>query len=154
MADIRYQSGIKKIIDHNDADTINLLSDTLQVMLVDATYTGDADNDWVDDGTANDPASHEIAVTGYTAGYAGTGRKTLAGKTLTVDDVNNVVIFDATDVVWTALGAGATIGAVILYKRGASDAASQLIAKFDVTDGATNGTDVTQQWSASGLIDF
>lgn len=123
-------------------------------MLVDSSYTGDVDNDWVDDGTASDPQSKEIAVTGYTIGFSGTGRKTLAGKTITTDDTNDVAIMDANDVTWTALGTGATIGAAILYKRGSADTDSQLIAKFDLTDTPTNGSDVTIQWNALGLLNF
>lgn len=152
--DIFFTTGKRKIVDHSISGTINLLTDTLKVMLVDSTYTGNADDDFVDDGTANDPASHEISVTGYTPGFSGSGRKTLAGATMTTDDTNDVVVFDANDVTWTALGAGATIGAVILYKNGTSDTDSQLIAKFDPTNAATNGSDVTAQWSTSGLINF
>lgn len=154
MADIFFNTGKKKIVDHNDADTINLLSNTIQVMLVDDTYVGNADDDLVDDGSANDPASKEIAVTGYTAGFGGTGRKTLAGKTITTDDANDRVEFDANDVTWTALGAGATIGAIILYKRNTADTDSQLIAKFEVTDTPTNGSDITAQWNTEGLLNF
>lgn len=154
MADIFFNTGKKKIVDHNDADTINLLSDTIQVMLVDATYTGNADDDFVDDGIAGDPQSHEIAVTGYTIGFGGTGRKTLAGKTITTDDANDRAEFDANDVTWTTLGTGATIGAIILYKRNTVDTDSQLIAKFDVTDTPTNGSDITAQWNVEGLLNF
>lgn len=154
MADIFFNSGKKKIADHDDADTINLLSNTIQVMLVATTYTGNADDDFVDDGGANDPASHEISVTGYTPGFGGTGRKTLAGKTIVTDDANDRAEFDANDVAWTALGTGATIGSVILYKRNTSDSDSQLIAKFDVTDTPTNGGDITVQWNSEGLLNF
>lgn len=154
MADIFFTRGKKAIVSPNDADTINLLSDTLKVMLVNSTYTGVAEDQYVDDGTANDPASHEISVTGYTPGFSGSGRKTLAGATLTTDDTNDVVVFDANDVTWTTLAAGATIGAILLYKNGTSDADSQLIAKFDVTNAATNGTDVNAQWNTAGLLNF
>jgi hypothetical protein len=87
-------------------------------------------------------------------GFAGSGRKTLAGDTLTTDDANDVVMFDANDVTWTALATGATIGAVLLYKNGAADSDSQLIAKFDVTNAATNGSDVSAQWNTAGLLNF
>ncbi len=154
MADIFFNTGKKKIIDHTDADTIDLLGDTIQAMLVDDTYTGATTHDFVDDSIAGDPESHEIAVTGYTIGFGGTGRKTLSGKTITNNDGSNRTEFDANDVTWTALGTGATIGAVIVYKRNTVDTDSQLIAKFDVTDTPTNGSDITIQWNSAGLLNF
>lgn len=155
MADIIFNTGKKKIVDHNDADTINLLSNTIKVMLVDTTYVGNADDDFVDDGTSNDPQSKELTgVSGYTGGFAGSGRKTLAGKTITTNDTADRAEFDANDVTWTALGVGGTIGSVIMYKNGTADTDSQLIAKFDVTDTPTNGSDITVQWNAAGLLNF
>ena len=153
MADIFYNDGKRKIIDHNDTDTINLLSDTIQVMLVNDAYVGAAGDGFVSFG-AGDPAGKEISVTGYTSGFAGTGRKTLNGKTITVDATNAQTMFTANNVVWTALGAGATIGAVVLYARRSSDALSPLIAKFSVTPQATNGSDVTSQWNSNGMLTF
>jgi hypothetical protein len=154
VADIFFNTGKLKIIDHSNADTISFLSDTIQVMLVDDTYSGATTHDFVDDGIAGDPQSHEIAVTGYTIGFSGTGRKTLSGKTITNNDGSNRTELDANDVPWTALGAGATIGACIVYKRGSADTDSQLIAKFDVTDTPTNGSDIAIQWNAAGLLNF
>jgi hypothetical protein len=126
-------------------------------MLLLATYKAIAqgtteDLVFVDDGSANDPASHEIAVTGYTAGFSGTGRKTLASKTITTDNTNNRASFDAADITWTALAAGATIGSVALYMRGSADTDSRLIAHFDVTDTPTNGGDITLQWHSTGVL--
>lgn len=153
MADIFYDTGKLKIVDHNNADTINLLSDTINCMLVDSTYVGAHGDLWVAFG-AGDPSTHEIAVAGYTAGHAGTGRKTLGGKTITVDATNARVVFTANNVVWTALGAGATIGAVILFANRSTDALSPLIAKFAVSPQATNGSDITAQWNANGMLTF
>ncbi len=154
MADIMFNTGKLKIANHNDADTVNLLSDTIEVMLVDSTYVGNADDDFVDDGGATDPESKEISVTGYVPGFGNSGRKALAGRTITTDDVNDRAEFNANDVTWSSLGSGATIGSIILYKKGASDALSQLIGKFDIADLATNGSDITAQWDAEGLLHF
>lgn len=154
MANILFTKARELIANHNAAGTINLLSDTLKVMLVDDTYVGNADDQFVDDGTANDPASHEISVSGYTGGFGGAGRKTLAGKSIAPDFTDDVAYFDANDVTWTALGAGATIGAALLIREGTNDADSRVIAKFDVTDTPTNGGDVTLVWHADGLLQF
>lgn len=133
--------------------TLALLTDTIKAMLVDSTYVGNRDDDFVDDGSANDPQSHEVSGTGYTGGFGGAGRKTLASKTLTEDDANDRAAFDAADTVWTGLTVG-TIGGVVLIKEITNDAASLIIAFLDATDLVTNGGDVTAVWAAAGLIDF
>lgn len=154
MADIFFTRAKERIANHAHAGPLDLMGDTIKVMLVDSTYTGDPDDQFVDDGTANDPASHEISVTGYTPGFGGGGRKTLAGKSIASDLTNDRAEFDANDVVWTGLGAGATIGAALLIKEVTNDGASIVIAKFDVTNTPTNGGDVTLAWNPEGLLNF
>lgn len=154
MADFFYNTGKRKIADHTISGHIDFLADTIQVLLVADTYTGNVDDDFVDDGSANDPASHEISVTNYTPGFSGSGRKTLASKAFTTNDTNDRVEFDAADVTWTALGTGATIGGAVVYKRGTADTDSQLIAFFDLTNTPTNGGDISVSWSSTGLFHF
>lgn len=127
--------------------SINLTSDTIKVMLVSSAYTFNADHNFVSDVSAN-----EISVTNYTGGFGGGGRQTVGTKTFTEDDTNDWAYFDAADNVWTALGAGATIGGAILIKEITNDAASPLIAFLDLTDTATNGGDITIAWNSGGLI--
>ena len=135
--------------------TVNLLTDTIKTMLVTSTYSPARTDLVVDAGGANDPVDAEINVTGYTRGYGGAGRKSLASKTLTVDQSNNRAEFDAANLTWTALGSGATIAAMIVIKEGASnDTTSRLIAYLDVTDTATNGGDITFTFDAEGIIQF
>lgn len=133
-------------------DTINLLSDTIKAMLVDATYAPDRDDDFVSDALHN-AAGHELSGTGYVGGFGGSGRKTLASKTITESDANDRAEFAAANVTWTALNAG-TIGGIVLIKEVTNDAASLLIAFLDPADLVTNGGDVTATWAAAGLIDF
>ena len=67
---------------------------------------------------------------------------------------------DASDVTFTGLAAGATIGWAILYRYSTSggttsDTGQDLIAAYDVTDTPTNGGDITIQWastSAGGVL--
>jgi len=131
------------------AATISVTADTLKVMLLGTgtPYTQNPDHRFVSSVVAS-----EIAVSGYTGGFGGAGRKTLASRTLVADDSNDRGVFDAADVTWTALGAGDTIAFVVLFKELTSDALSPLIAVFDVTDTPTNGGDITIQWSSNGLI--
>lgn len=130
---------------------VDVIADTLKVMLIGTgtPYTADADHRFV-----STPVASEISVTGYTGGFGGAGRKALASRTLSADDTNDWGIFDAADLTWTALGSGATIGGAVLFKELTSDALSPLIAYFALTNTATNGGDITIQWSPSpsGLL--
>lgn len=153
MASFVYNTAAKEIAD----GTIDLLNDTIKVMLVTSSYTANRDDDVVDAGGANDPVDHEIVATNYTGGWGGAGRKTLASKAITTDKTNDRGEFDATDVTWTSLGGAqnATIAAAILIKEGvANDTTSRLIAYHDLTDTPTNGGNITIVWDAEGIIQF
>lgn len=155
MASFGYVEGCRGLIDNTNP--ISLEDDTLQLLLVSTTYEAIAlatlrDKVFVDDGGADDPASHEISVTGYTPGFSGTGRKTLASKAVATDAANDRAEFDCADVTWTALGAGATIGGAVLYQRGSADTDSRLIAFFDLTNTPTNGSDISLVIDAEGLL--
>ncbi len=152
MAPLVYNRAKAEIMD----GTIDLLSDVLKIMLVTSSYVADADNDFVDEAGANDPIDHELTGTGYVAGFAGSGRKTLSGKVVSEDDANDRAEFDDTaDITWTGIDAG-TAAAAILYKHITADTASVLIAYID-TGGfpvVTNGGDLTIQWNAEGILQF
>jgi hypothetical protein len=129
---------------------IDLLSDTIKVMLVNNTYTPDKDHSFVDSITGG--SSKELTGTGYTGGFSGSGRKTLASKTVTQDDTNDKGVFDAADVTWTGINAG-TVGFIVVIKEITNDAASPILAVIDVTpDVVTNGGDYTAQWATDGLF--
>jgi hypothetical protein len=114
---------------------------TQRVLLVSTAYTFDADH-----ATLADVSGSEIGVSGY-------ARATIASPTATHDDANNRTVLDAADVTFTALGAGATIGGAVVFKRvGGSDASTDpLIAFVDLNDLILNGSDVLVAWSASGI---
>lgn len=126
--------------------TIAFSSDTIKAILVNDTYTYDADHDF-----ANDVSSNELTGTGYTGGFGGSGRKTLASKTITNDTTNDRVEYDFADITWTALNAG-TIGGVVLVKEVTNDAASPIIAFLDPNNLVTNGGDVTLVINAEGAL--
>lgn len=149
MASFLYNTAAKEMID----GTIDIDTDTIKVMAVTSSYSADRDDDVVDAGGANDAVDHEISVSGYTGGWGGSGRKTLANPAVTADKTNDRAEFDADDFTWSALGAGATIAALIVIKEGgANDTTSRLIAYLDITDTATNGGDITIQFNAEGII--
>jgi hypothetical protein len=143
MADAVYNKGKRGLLD----GTINLTSDTIKVILVSSSYTFDADHDFADD-----VAASEIAVTGYTGGFGGSGRKTLASKAFATDNTGDAASFDAADLVWTTLAAGVTLGGAVLVKEVTNDAASPIIAFLDPANIATNGGDVTLAFNVAGIL--
>jgi len=149
MASIRTNSGAQRILDRNMGGTINLLSDTIKVMLLSSGYTPNKDHEFVSDLGAN-----ELSGTGYTAGFGSASRKTLASKTVTKDNGTDKAYFDAADVSWTAINAG-TAAYAALVKEVTTDADSPVIAVVDLNpDVATNGGDYTIQWNAAGIIEL
>lgn len=129
---------------------INLLTDTIKVMLVSNTYTPDKDHSFVSSITSG--TTKELSGTGYVAGFGGSGRKTLASKTVTQNDTSDIGYFDAADVTWTGINAG-TVGYVVVLKEVTSDADSPIIAIHDVSpDVVTNGGDYTVQWASDGVL--
>lgn len=119
----------------------------LMVMLVTTGYTSDDAHNLVDDGTTNDPKSYEISVGGYS-------RQALANRALFEDDTNDFAGLDASDVTFTALAAGATIGWAILYRYSSSggttsDTGQDLLAGYNLTATPTNGGDITLQFAST-----
>ena len=146
MASGLYQSAVADMLD----GTMNIDTDTVKLMLVDNTYTYDPDTVFVDEAGASDIIDAEISVTGYTGGFGGAGRKTVA-IALQANNTNNRVDIElngGADLTWTALGAGATIEAAVLIKEITNDAASPCIAYFDISNVVTNGGDVTLQMTS------
>lgn len=151
MANSWYTRGLGAIM----AGTVNLDTDTLKVMLVDSGYTFNKDDDFISSG-AGTPGGEEVSGTGYTAGFGGAGRKTIANTTVSFDDTNDRAELDGDDVTWTAINAG-TAKAAIIVKEVTSDADSILIAYIDTATGATfpvtfNGGDYTLAWNAEGIL--
>jgi hypothetical protein len=135
--------------------TINLLTDTIKTVLVTSTYTPARTDLVADAGGANDVVDAEINVTGYTRGWGGSGRKSLASKAVAVDQTNNRAEFSAANLTWSTLGSGTTIAAMVVVKEGVSnDTTTRLIAYLDTTDTATNGGDITFTFDAEGIIQF
>jgi hypothetical protein len=132
MASGWYTSGLADVT----AGTISLVSDTIKVLLVTSSYTPDKDHDFASDLT------NELSGTGYVTGFAGAGRKTLAGKAWSTDTGNDRIEFTFSAVTWTAINAGNPKYAIIL-KEITNDAASRLIAYLDLGTVVTNGGDLT-----------
>lgn len=145
MASITTNKGRTLIVD----GTINLLTATIKVMLLGTAYTPNKDHNFV-----SDLGAVELSGTGYTAGFNGSGRKTLSSKTVTKDDTNDLAIFDAADITWTGINAGTAAYAAVI-KENTSDSDSPVIAIIDLSpDVVTNGGNFTCSWGALGIIKF
>ena len=86
----------------------------------------------------------EESGTGYTAGGA-----TVASKTVTQDDANNVAYLDAVDVTWTGLSVG-TPGYAVLYDN--THASKPAICYWEIGTTASNGSDYKLVFNASGIF--
>ncbi len=106
---------------------IDLLNNTIKIMLIDSGASPAKTNNFVSALSAN-----EVAVSGYTGGFGGSGRKTLA--------------------TWSALAAGVTIRYALIIKEITNDAASPIIAVIDLTSVVTNGSDITLHWGSNGCF--
>ena len=98
----------------------------------------------------------EVSSTGYTGGFEGADRLSLASKTLAVDQGNNRAEFDCADLVWSAISQAAAEQWVGFgfCKELTSDAASPMIAQIDTASGlplTPNGSDITLTIDAEGL---
>ncbi len=153
MASAFFNGGVTALLD----GTTDYLVDTVKVMLVATAtpYTFDNDDDFVDESGANDPIDAEVSVSGYTGGFAGAGRKTLASKTIASNDTSNRSEIDAADftggTTWSALASGETIEAAIAIEEITNDAATRLLIYMDPSNIATNGSDVDLSFDANGL---
>ena len=149
MAALIYNRAKKELLD----GTLDLVNNTIKVMLVTSSYVANVDHDFVDEAGANDPIDHELSGTGYAAGFAGSGRKTLASKAFSQDNTGDRGEFDAANLTWTGIDAG-TAAAAIVYKHNTADTDSILIAYID-SGGfpiTTNSGDLTLTWNADGIV--
>jgi hypothetical protein len=132
MANTIYPKGKKAILDGD----VDFLTDTIKIVLCDATVTYNSAHDFLDDIAAGDRVATSAA---------------LASKT-TTDGA-----FDAADQIFTAL-TGNAVTSWILYKDTGNEATSQLIAFFDTVSGGgalsftPNGGNFTLVFGASGIF--
>lgn len=140
MASTAFSNGIEGLI----LQTYNLDTSTIKQVLLQTTYPEDPDQAFVDDGSANDIASHECNATGYTGGFNGADRLTTA-ITITEQTGSNRVVAIGVDQTWTAIGGGTnnTLEGVAWIFEITNDAASLPICYLVFTSPlTTNGSDI------------
>lgn len=142
MASLIYNS-YKTALINNDTK-INLEdTDTIKVALVTSTYTPSADShDFFDDVT------NEVSGTGYSAGGA-----TLGTKTVTQDNTDDEGVFDAADTTWTT--SSITARGAVIYKSTGVASTSPLIAYIDfAADKTSDGGTFQITWPAEGILNI
>jgi hypothetical protein len=131
------------------AISADLSSGTYKWMLLKSTYTPNPDHQF-----ASSLASTECDATGYTGGFAGAGRLTPSGLTVTYVGADDEVVYDADDPTWTNLGGATnnTLRFLALIREITDDASSPVVAVIAFNaDTATVGTDYTVQLPANGF---
>lgn len=135
----------KECLLKGDCDLVN---DTIKVVLLDSLYSHTIDGNL---GLA-DIDSREITATGYNAGGC-----TLASKSVTQLDSQDVVKFDATDLTWANLGTDVIRSAVMYddtvtatYGGGIAD---PLMIRWEIATNS-NGGNYTLQWGSSGILEL
>ena len=137
MASYVYNQGLLKIAN----GTVDYLTDDIRVLVVNQNYTFDKAHDFV-----NDVVSFEVANSSGT-GYE---RKALANKSVSL--VADSAIYDADNVLYTAVTTTQQFGGWVVYKEGATDAARDLIAFIDFNNLVTNGSDIQININENGLF--
>ena len=131
--------------------SLDYLVDVIKCGLSDTVHVPDKDNEFLDEAGADDFIDGELSGPGYTGGFGGVDRRTLASKAVVYDTLNDRVEADAADITWTGINAG-TIAQATLLKEITNDAASLCIVNVDVADTVTNGGDITIQWDVEGIF--
>lgn len=133
MANSLYPLGKQRILEK----LIDFKNDDIQAVIVSSDYVPDQNTDEF--------------LTAIQAYVLGGDPKSLANKTTTRG------VFDADDVAWLKVAAGATAKAVVLFKNTGEAGTSPLLAYIDTITGfpvATNGSDITVQWDSGALKIF
>ena len=130
-----------KVLAFDASAGVDWLVDTIKVSLHTSTLTPSPDTH-----TYFSDLTNEVSGTGYTAGGA-----TLGTKTLTQDNTNDRGVADAADTTWSASTVTARYAAV--YKSTGTASTSPVIGIIDFgADKSSSATDFVIQYHASGIV--
>ena len=123
--------------------SLELLNDTLKVALVSNNWVGiNANGNFMQEVSQN-VLPYEVSVSGYS-------RQTLTNKVVVEQDVTTgYAYFTASNVTFSSLTSGNTVGGAVLFKDTGDDTTNPLIAFYSIIDTPTNGGDITIQWANS-----
>jgi len=156
MADLVYNTGKLRMWAGAAGEVDVLTDDIITIPLETDDEPDDPDIEFVGDLLGVGDAV-EVTSTGYTGGFGGSGRISLASKTLTVDQANDRAEFDCANVVWSSISQAAAEvwTAVAIVRELTDDASSPLLAKTDSATGlplTPNGSDITFTIDPQGLL--
>lgn len=134
MANLMFNEGNESVVDRS----IDLLADTIKLMLVKSGYVANKDHQFIDEAGANDPVDERIT---------GTTDQTLGSKAIAKDTTNDHVSFDAADPTFTAVPSGETVAGAVVYKDTGTPTTSKMLCYLDLPDTPTNGGDITVQFA-------
>jgi hypothetical protein len=113
-------------------------STDIRALLVTATYTFNADHNFLTD------------ITNELTG--GTYVRKATTRTVVENDTNDRAELTVANILWSALTATGTPAALIIYKYNAADGSAELLSYHDFTATPTNGGDFTVQFSGTNAI--
>jgi len=152
MAEFWYNTAKMRLIAGSTGE-VDIINDTIIILALE-TDLEEADNEFVD--TVLGGAGVEVTSTGYTGGFEGADRLTIASLAIAVDEANDRAEIDCADITWTAISQAAaeTWVAFLVAKELTSDAASPLIAHLEPTGVplTPNGSDIKITIDAEGLL--
>jgi hypothetical protein len=134
-------------------EQVNLLTDTLKVMLVTPGYIPDANHTYVDDGTILSPSNYEVAGTGYIGGWEGSGRRTVTNKSVIKDTNTSKTRLFGDDVLWNPINVG-PVGGVVLFREGEESDETSLLIGYTNEGGfpiLTDGGELQIRWHTNGI---
>lgn len=136
MASGMYLNGIKAFAEGD----IDWASDTIKVMLMKDSYSENlASHD-----TVSDISSSESDGTNYS-------RKTISNRSVSVGSTSVTLLTSDSGLTWSTIN-NDTVGGLVIFAEGASDALSTLICFISFTDQTFNGGDFTITWSSAGIV--
>ena len=152
MAEFWYNVG-KAQMWHGHASEIDIVNDVIIIL---ALEVDDEDVDHEDVAELLTGAGTEVTSTGYTGGFEGADRLSLAGRGIAVDQANDRAEFDCSDITWTAISQNGaeTWVAFAVADELTNDAGSTLIAHLEPTGVplTPNGSDIKITINAEGLL--
>lgn len=152
MAEFWYNTAKVKLI-KGATNAIDIINDEIVIIALEADDE-DTDEEFV--GAFLAGVADEVTSTGYTGGFEGADRLTLASLAIAVDQGNDRAEIDCADITWSAISqAGAeTWVAFVIAKELTNDAGSPLIAHLEPSGVplTPNGSDIKITIDAEGLL--
>ena len=97
----------------------------------------------------------ELSSISFTAGFNGTGRISLTGRVLNINQLSNQAEFQANSITWNGLSAG-TAGCLVILQQATNDGLSPMLG-FTCQGGfpvVTNGTNLVISFLSAGVLDL